>query len=339
MLLKNKYNQTTSFISVGILAVLFSFIIIYFKYEFNQISITDFRLDYIGNILNLLIGFLIFLASIILKFSKKNIPQSKKIIAIGLITISFFLLSTLLFVDKIKLFHTTKLIFNIPIHKFYLGLSFSVAVAINIYILIYLWGFFFETDKLYELRVLIRTFLALMILIIFSLLYVWNVGVYSEENLTHKNFEYGCIPGAAVWSKGKPSPIFEGRIRKALSLYRKKIIKKIIVTGGNAPGEISEAEAAAKFLINLGVDKKNIIVENHSSTTTEQIKFLKNNFQDKEILVISDGFHLSRITQIAKFFNLKAQGVYSEHSLSFEKTIYYRTRESIAVLMFWLFAI
>lgn len=339
MLLKNRFNKTTSFVSIGILSIIFSLIMIYFKYEFNQISLSDFRLDYIGNILNLLIGFLIFLASIILKFSKQNVPRSKKIITLGLVTISFLLLSNVLFIDKIKIFDSVKLIFNIPIHKFYLVVALSFAVSIQIYVLIYLWGFFFEIDKFYELRVLMRTILTLIILIIFSLLYVWNVKVYSEENLTKKSFEYGCIPGAAVWSKGKPSPIFEGRIRKALDLYRKKIINKIIVTGGNAPGEISEAEAAAKLLINLGVKRKNIIMENHSSTTTEQIKFLKNNFLNEEILVISDGFHLSRITQIAKFFNLKAQGINSEHSLSFEKTIYYRTRESVAILMFWLFAI
>ena len=159
------------------------------------------------------------------------------------------------------------------------------------------------------------------------------------EKITEKEYDYGCIPGAAVWKKNKPSPIFEARIRKALELYRKNYYKKIILTGGNAPGEISEAEAAQKYLVNLGVNKKDIILEKETSTTSEQIKYLKKYFSNKKILIVSDGFHLSRITQIAKFFNLKVEGVSSDYTMTLEKAIYYRTRETVALLMFWLFAI
>ena len=115
------------------------------------------------------------------------------------------------------------------------------------------------------------------------------------------------------------------------------------MTGGNAPGEITEAEAAYKYLINLRVNPKNIVIENETSTTTEQVKFIKSsrlsNDDENKILVISDGFHLTRVLQICKFFKVPAMGVSSDYSLSFEKTIFYRTREGIALLLFWFFAI
>lgn len=338
MPLKNKNKKSITFIDIGLLSIIFTFLLVYLKYNFNNLSIKEFKFDYIGNIFDYIISILILITTIFLKISKKEIKSSKRIIILTLISISFLALVAILFIDKILIFSIKTHLFNIPIKKFLTGFFFTIAISLQIYILNYFIGLFFEVDKFYELRIFIRTLMTLFILIIFTLFYVWNVNIYTVERLTKNKYDFGCIPGAAVWSKNKPSPIFEARIRKALELYRKKYFKKIILTGGNAPGEISEAEAAERYLFNLGVNKKDIILEKETSTTTEQIKYLKRNFSNSEILVISDGFHLSRITQIAKFFNLKVEGVASDYTLSFEKTIYYRTRESIALLMFWLFA-
>ncbi|MFZ5949045.1 MAG: YdcF family protein [Stygiobacter sp.] len=339
MLLKKKYRNRISFIPIGILSLVFMCVLVYIKYESNGISFKNFKLNYIGNILNFIISIAILISSIILKFSKKDIQQSKKVIALILMVLSYIALVLIIFIDKFHIVKLTTHLFNVPIQKFLTGFLFSFAITLQVYLFNYIVGFFFEQDKLYGLRILIRTVLSLTILIVFTLFYVWNVSIYSVENLSKKQYDYGCIPGAAVWSKNKPSPIFEARIRKTLGLFRKKYFKKIILTGGNAPGEITEAETAERYLINLGVNKKDLIVEKTTSTTSEQIKYLKNNFADKEILIVSDGFHLSRIKQMAQFFNLKVEGVSSDYALSFEKTIYYRTRESIALLMFWLFAI
>lgn len=339
MLIKKKNRKSGSFVPIGLLSIIFTLVLIYIKYESNDISIKEFKVDYIGNVINYFIPFTILVASIILKNTKKEIQQSKRVIALSLMTLSFIALISVIFIYKFRIIKVSTHILNLPIQKFTIGFLFSLGVIIQVYIFNYIIGYFFEQDKLYELRVLIRTANTFAILIVFTLFYVWNVSIYSIENIYKKKYDYGCIPGAAVWSKNKPSPIFEARIRKALELYRKKYFNKIILTGGNAPGEITEAESAAKYLINLGVDKSDLIVEKETSTTSEQIKYLKKNFANDEILIISDGFHLSRINQMAKFFNLKVEGVASNYELSFEKTFYYRTRESIALLMFWLFAI
>ncbi|MCX7875747.1 MAG: YdcF family protein [Melioribacteraceae bacterium] len=339
MSVEKKYYKSSSFITIGFLSLIFSLILIYLKYEFNDLSIFEFRFDYIGNVLNYFIALATLVSAIILKFTKREIKKSKKIIALILISISFILLVAIVFIDKIVIFKNVGFLFNIPIKKFFTGLFYSIGITIQIYLFMFISGLFFEVDKLYELRITVVTIFSIGLLIIFTLFYVWNVNAYTLEKITEKEYDYGCIPGAAVWKKNKPSPIFEARIRKALELYRKNYYKKIILTGGNAPGEISEAEAAQKYLVNLGVNKKDIILEKETSTTSEQIKYLKKYFSNKKILIVSDGFHLSRITQIAKFFNLKVEGVSSDYTMTLEKAIYYRTRETVALLMFWLFAI
>lgn len=340
---KTTGNSKNGLILSGILAILYLVALLYMKYHLNGISTREFRFDYIGNVLNILTTLVLSIGIIITFFIKKSF-DSKKILFINtVLVLSLILLLAVWLIAKLNYLQTEQLVFNFPLRKVYMGASYILSYFAHFYILNYLWGWILKSDSLLELRTLIRSVVGIAILLIFSLIFVWNVRAFSQSRIQNQSFQYGCIPGAAVYSKGNPSPIFEGRIRKALELYRKGNIKKIILTGGRAPGEMTEAEAAKKYLINLGVAKKNIVVENRSSTTTEQIQYLRKSFNSQtssdSVLIVSDGFHLSRITQLAKFFRVNSLGVSSDYSLSFEKTIFYRTRESIALLLFWLFAI
>ena len=315
----------------------------YAKYNLNELTLSYFRIDYFGNIFNILISLILLAGFISLGYSKKSIDKIKINFILVLMTVG--IVSTLIAygITKFELLGKEGFIFNIPVRKAYTGFLMLFSLFLSIYVLMYVWGIILGSEKLFELRTLLRTLSAFFLLFIFALFYVWNVNSFSENKIDGKKFKYGFIPGAAVYSKGKPSPIFEARIRKAFELFEKNEIENFILTGGNAPGEITEAEAAYKYLINLRVNPKNIVIENETSTTTEQVKFIKSsrlsNDDENKILVISDGFHLTRVLQICKFFKVPAMGVSSDYSLSFEKTIFYRTREGIALLLFWFFAI
>ncbi len=316
-------------------------LVTFIKYKINGLSLLDYRIDYIGNILNILISVGVISGFLILGLKKKQIEKGRLnfLLILQILSLISLIISIILF-DFIKL-ATNEYLFSFPIKKVYTGFLMVVSLFLQIYSLLYSWGLILGLEKLFEIRTLIRSISAILILILFSIFFVWNVTNYNSK--IDYQYDYGLIPGAAVWKKDKPSPIFEGRIRKALELYRQRIIKNIILTGGNAPGELSEAEVAYKYLTNLGVDYKNLIVEQLTSTTTEQIKYLRNNHSDfvssSKILIISDDFHLSRILQICRFFNIEAKGISTDYKLTFEKTIFYRTRESIALLLFWFFAI
>ncbi len=341
--MKTKYKNTGFVVRTILLALFAHFVLAYVKYSLNDLSLTQYKYDYIGNVLNMLITILILLGSFVSGFTKNTIDKKR----MTFITTMLIFITTVIviayIINKFNLVSEKGYIFNIPYKKAITGALFIVSVFMSIYVLIYIWGHIFGIEKLYELRTLVRTFMAFVLLFIFALFYVWNVNSFSENKLADRKFEYGLIPGAAVYSKGKPSPIFGARIRKAFELKKSGRVKNLVLTGGKAPGEITEAEAAMKYLINLGVKPNNLIVENETSTTVEQIKFIKSKLLKKVefsgVLIISDGFHLSRTLQIGKFFGINADGVSSGYKLSFEKTLFYRTRESIALLLFWFFAI
>ena len=125
-------------------------------------------------------------------------------------------------------------------------------------------------------------------------------------------------------------------------LLNNKRIFKIQLTGSNAPGEISEARTAYNYGLNLGIKKHLMLIEENTTTTTEQILFIKNQFPRSHgttVLIISDQFHLTRALEICKFYNVKGVAVASDYDLVWKKLLYYRFRESVALLLFWLFAI
>ena len=341
--MKQRLQNTGLFTLLLVIVVVNLLILLYLKYHLNGIPISELRLDYLGNILNLIVAAVLFAGILVHFFSKKKLDKKKLIF---LIMLQFFIALSLGLIylnAKVNLVSSTSYLFNFPAKKVYAGFLFIIGELFHLYSLLYVWGLIFNSENIFEIRTLVRMVALIFLLLIFSLLYVWNVRTYDEKKIENTVFEYGCIPGAAVWSHGKPSPIFEGRIRKAFELYKKGQIKEIILTGGNAPGEISESEAAYKYLKNLKVPEKSLQLETQSSTTTLQIRYLYKKYfglqNQKPILIISDGFHLTRIIQIAKYFNVNVVGVASGYTLSFDKTIFYRSRESVALLLFWFFAI
>jgi vancomycin permeability regulator SanA len=182
--------------------------------------------------------------------------------------------------------------------------------------------------------------------LIFSSFYI----LLKENQSNEKQFDNSrkailVILGAAVWSDNKPSPILAARVEKSVSLLsiRNFNIEKIYFTGGSAPGENSEAEVAYDYFSSLNSDFKNVELETSTSSTNEQIQFIKNKilplYADYEIFVISDSFHLVRIKEISNFHHIKIKTVASDFAMSISSNIYNRIRESLALTLFWLFSI
>jgi vancomycin permeability regulator SanA len=175
----------------------------------------------------------------------------------------------------------------------------------------------------------------------------FSIYYYSDEYETllkeNRKLDGGVILGAAVWGGNRPSPVLRERINKGYELYKNGIITYFVLTGGGSPGEMTEADVAKAELLKKGVIEKNIFAENRSNSTLEQITYLNKNLYRKnnwkEIVLITDNFHLLRAKQMCVFFKIKANTVASDTPLSAESTFSYSLKESFAVILFWLFGI
>jgi len=174
-----------------------------------------------------------------------------------------------------------------------------------------------------------------------AFLFVLN---YSDDYEFYKSGAHqadaGVILGAAVWGGNRPSPVLKERINKGYEVYSKGIVPKLVITGGGSPNEMTEAAVSKDVLIKYGVNPDDLISENSSNSTIEQIHFVRDTLYKSKnwskVILISDNFHLMRASEISKFNNIDADCISSDKALSIEGTLNFCLKESLALIIFWM---
>lgn len=156
-------------------------------------------------------------------------------------------------------------------------------------------------------------------------------------NKPESGADYVIVLGAQV--RGTvPSLNLAKRLDKACEYLEKSPRTKVIVSGGQGPGEeITEAEAMEKYLINKGVDKDRIIKESKSINTYENIKFSRKimNNDNAKVVIVTSSFHVYRGVRICKKQGLKnIEGFGSEIKWYTVPNLY--LREAIAVIKYFI---
>jgi uncharacterized SAM-binding protein YcdF (DUF218 family) len=230
-----------------------------------------------------------------------------------------------------------------PLNKIFVSGLFFIYQFIQFILIIEIWLSFSGKLNFIFLRSVVNSVLLTLILLVFSFFYLnFNKAEKAEYFLSGNGMNVGVVLGAAVWTN-EPSPSLKSRVDKAIRLYKNGSLQKIQLTGGNAPGELSEAEIAYDYLKTKNINTKDVWVEKNTTSTTEQIQFIKRRLGAKsninDIIVISDAYHLPRVKEIADFYLLDIKVAPSDFDLRFENKLYNKVRESAAILIFWFFAI
>lgn len=113
------------------------------------------------------------------------------------------------------------------------------------------------------------------------------------------------VLGAAVWPDGKPSPVYEGRLRYGVERARASGAH-LIVTGGIGAGDtVSEADVGLQYAVAHGMRRERVLVERASRTTAENVRFAKGLVDDARLgpqacALVSDPLHLPRALVLAR---------------------------------------
>ena len=123
----------------------------------------------------------------------------------------------------------------------------------------------------------------------------------------HQNLDYIIVLGAQVRESG-PSVVLQYRLDAAIDYLNKNPDTICIVSGGQGVNEpFSEAEGMTKYLLENGIEKDRILLEDKSRNTVQ-------NIQNSKILmgesyngvgIVTNNFHVFRAVQIAKAQGLK----------------------------------
>ena len=156
---------------------------------------------------------------------------------------------------------------------------------------------------------------AKVLLLIFSILLlavgVLAARVYSYRNAdSHATADAAVVLGAAVWGP-EVSPVFRERINHGIDLYRKGRVRKLIFTGGRGNrGELTESAAARRYAMRSGVPAADILIEEKSHTTYENILYAKQLADEqgvRKVLIVSDPLHMKRAVVMAGDLGLVAE--------------------------------
>lgn len=117
------------------------------------------------------------------------------------------------------------------------------------------------------------------------------------------------VLGAAV-AGDEPTPVFEERLRHAVSLYETAQVPLLVMTGGKAPGDtLAESEAGRACALAHGVPPDAIVIETDSHTTEENFIYARPLLAGagaERVLVVSDPLHMRRAMRMAEDIGLDA---------------------------------
>lgn len=340
-MIKNKKYKSLKATMLFIFVLMINLTFLYYiKYQNQSITFSAFSLFKTGNILNL-IFYLVLIIGLLVQHFNKSLSFDVKYLAIFFI-INQILLISIFIASIIHLPFDNIYYLNQNGNKLFVGLLFTIFQFTFFVMMFNVWLNILKVKNYILVRSLLNSGWLMLLILFSAFVFIISKEVsFDESGITSENTS-AVVLGAAVWSKNIPSPTLAARVDKAIELLKKNKIKSIYLTGGNAPGELAESEVAFNYLRTKLYDVSGIYKETETSSTNEQIKFIKIKLllpgKEKNVIVISDSYHLVRIMEISQFHNININAVPSDLPLSFEKALYFKTREALALVVFWFFA-
>lgn len=128
-------------------------------------------------------------------------------------------------------------------------------------------------------------------------------------NFNIKKLNYVVVLGAGLIGK-KVTPLLASRIDRGIEIYHKNPGSKLIMSGGQGSDEeIPESHAMAAYAEEHGVPQSDIIIEDRSKKTNQNLKFSHQLMQpDSTFCIVTNSYHVYRALVLAKRQGLKCIG-------------------------------
>lgn len=171
----------------------------------------------------------------------------------------------------------------------------------------------------YALDICINASLSYLYTLVIATFYC---NIKAAKHIPKYDKDFIIILGSRIRSDGTLTPLLRGRVDKALEFAKDqyKATKKKIVyvpSGGKGSDEvISEALAIKNYLIEKGIKEDQIIIEDKSTSTIENMKFSKSKIdkvkKDAKIGFSTTSYHVFRSGVIANNQGIDCEGMGSK---------------------------
>lgn len=171
----------------------------------------------------------------------------------------------------------------------------------------------------YTLDICINATLSYLYTLIIATLYC---NLKAARHIPEYNKDFVIILGSKINKDGTLPPLLKGRVDKAIDFGNKQyeVTKKKIIyvpSGGKGRDEVmAEAIAIKNYLIENGIKEKDILIEDKSTSTIENMKFSKNKIdnmkKDAKISFSTTNYHVFRSGVIANEQGIDCEGMGSK---------------------------
>jgi uncharacterized SAM-binding protein YcdF (DUF218 family) len=155
---------------------------------------------------------------------------------------------------------------------------------------------------------LLLAMLGLLVLVTATGVAVWQAA-HTDEASRRDRVDLIAVLGAAQYG-GEPSPTFRGRLEHAALLYGRGFGPRVLVLGGNRPGDLStEAEVGRSWLVARGLPDDAVFAEPVGNTTHESLRAALGFMRENDlttVMLVSDPWHNLRIRRMARDLGLEA---------------------------------
>src|SRR5215207_6289771 len=136
-------------------------------------------------------------------------------------------------------------------------------------------------------------------LLVFPLWLLAHVVYIVADGLTDETVkaDAAVVLGNTVERDGEPSARIKARLDKAVELYEKNLVGKVIVSGGFGAEGFEEAEVMRDYLAGKNIPAENIILDRDGYNTYKTAVNTKQIMQAhgyKSVTIVSQYFHITR---------------------------------------------
>lgn len=267
------------------------------------------------------------LAFVLLAFALKPAMSTARKLVSGIIALTFAvfaLINTLSYYQALDQGQISSR-FAVPFSLVMLFIFLSVALAI--------YTMHDQRSKVLEITTLYV--IAALWLALFPLL---QIELFGRTNYEAKS-QMAVVFGARVYPNGKPSATVRDRMDTAIDLYKRGMVKKILITGGVDADGIDETKGMRNYALKKGVPSSAMVLDNKGSNTDASVINTTKYFREHgitKVLAVSKYYHLPRIKMAyrAQHFNVRTVPAFEPQPIAGEW--FTVAREVPAFWVYWM---
>lgn len=158
----------------------------------------------------------------------------------------------------------------------------------------------------------------------------------AQQHTADGSYKYAVVLGAKVNGE-EPSLSLRYRLEAATEYAKRFPHVQLVLSGGQGKDEeLSEAQAMYTYLIQQGIEKERLLLEDQSTSTYENLKYTQELLPELAgVTIISSDFHLARARFLAKQLGWETD-VVAARTPEIVKTKVW-IRERLALFKTWIF--